>query len=173
MNNVNGGGPAVLGRMPEPRQLSIDEVIGQLDDPNLVLLDTRADRAAFMKAHLRGSLYAPAKGSFSDFAGSFLGPEERIVLVVDSADQVEEQVRRLIRIGFDKIEGWLCVAALASANDTLASIQSIKFREDPALIVEDPDTFVLDVRRAAVYEAHHNRCALYYANNWHRTRVAA
>jgi hydroxyacylglutathione hydrolase len=84
------GGPAVLGRMPEPHPLTIDEVIGQLDDPTLVVLDTRANRAAFMKAHLRGSLYAPAKGSFSDFAGSYLGPDERIVLVVDSADQVEE-----------------------------------------------------------------------------------
>jgi hydroxyacylglutathione hydrolase len=65
---------------PKPRQLTIDEITGVLDDPNLVVLDTRADRAAFMKAHLRGSLYAPAKGSFSDFAGSYLGPDERIVL---------------------------------------------------------------------------------------------
>ena len=151
-------------RMPEPRQLTIDEVIGQLDDPTLVVLDTRADRAAFMKAHLRGSLYAPAKGSFSDFAGSYLGPDERIVLVVDSADQVEEQVRRLIRIGFDKIEGWLGVAALASANGTLASIRSVKFREVPALIAEDPDTLVLDVRGTAEYEARHIRGALSVAH---------
>src|SRR5258707_14812108 len=92
MKNVNRGGPAVLGRMPEPRQLSIDEVIGQLDDPNLVGLDTRADRTAFMNAHLRGSLYAPAKGSFSAFAGSFRGPGERIYRVIDSAGPVDEQV---------------------------------------------------------------------------------
>jgi hydroxyacylglutathione hydrolase len=64
IKNVNRGGPAVPGRMPEPRQLTIDDVIGLLDDPTLVVLDTRADRAAFMKAHLRGSLYAPAKGSY-------------------------------------------------------------------------------------------------------------
>src|SRR5260370_1291471 len=129
MKNVTGGVLGELGKMPEPRRLTIDEVTEQLDNPNLVVLDTRADRAAFMKAHLRGSLYAPAKGSFSDFAGSFLGPDERIVLVVDSADQVEEQVRRLIRIGFDKIEGWLSVAALASTNRTFASIPSGEFRE--------------------------------------------
>jgi len=49
MKNVNRGGPAVLGRMREPREVSIDEVIGRLDDPTLVVLDTRADRAAFMK----------------------------------------------------------------------------------------------------------------------------
>jgi hypothetical protein len=141
------GGPAVLGRMPELRQLTIDDVIGLLDDPTLVVLDTRADRAAFMKAHLRGSPYAPAKGSFTDFAGSYLRPKERIVLVVDSGDQVEEQVRRPIRIGFDKVEGWLCVAALASTNGALASIRSVKLRELPALIAEDPDILVLDVRR--------------------------
>jgi hydroxyacylglutathione hydrolase len=172
MKNVNRGGPAVLGKMPEPRRLTIDEVTEQLDNPNLVVLDTRADRAAFMKAHLRGSLYAPAKGSFSDFAGSFVGPDERIVLVVDSADQVGEQVRRLIRTGFDKIVGWLSVAALASASGTLASIPSVKFGEVPALIAEDPDTLVLDVRRAAEYEAHHIRGALNVAHTRLRARVA-
>ena len=52
MKNVNRGGAAVLGRIPEPRELTIDDVIGLLDDPTLVALDTRADRAAFMEAHL-------------------------------------------------------------------------------------------------------------------------
>src|SRR5260370_9389365 len=121
MNNVNGGGPAVLGRMPEPRQLSIDEVIGQLDDPNLVVLDTRADRAAFMKAHLRGSLYAPAKASFSDFAGSFVGPDDRIVLVVASAGQVGDQVRRPIPPGFARIGGSWSVPPRASPTRTIAT----------------------------------------------------
>ena len=172
MKNVNRVGPAVLGKLPTPRQLIIDEVTGQLDHPNLVVLDTRADRAAFMKAHLRGSLYAPAKGSFSDFAGSFLGPDERIVLVVDSTDQVEEQVRRLIRIGFDKIEGWLSVADLASANGTLAGIPSVKFSEMPAFIADDPDTLVLDVRRATEYEDHHIKGALNVANTRLRARIA-
>jgi hydroxyacylglutathione hydrolase len=172
MKNLNRGGPAVLGRMPEPRQLTIDEVIGQLDDLTLVVLDTRADRAAFMKAHLRCSLYAPAKGSFSDFAGSYLRPDERIVLVVDSADQVEEQVRRLIRIGFDKIDGWLPVAALASANGNLASIRSVKFRELPALMAEEPDNLVLDVRSAAEHEGRHLRGALSVAHTRLQARVA-
>jgi hydroxyacylglutathione hydrolase len=78
MKNVNRGGAAVLGRIPESRQLSIEGVIGLLDDPNVVVLDTRTDRAALMKGHLGRSLYAPAKGSFSDFAGSYLGPDGRV-----------------------------------------------------------------------------------------------
>jgi hydroxyacylglutathione hydrolase len=125
-----------------------------------------------MKAHLPGSLYSPAKGSFSDFAGSYLRPEERIVLVVDSADQVEEQVRRLIRIGFDKVDGWLSVAALASANGNLASIRSVKFRELPALMAGEPDTLVLDVRRADEYEARHIRGALSVPHTRLQARVA-
>jgi hydroxyacylglutathione hydrolase len=91
---------------------------------------------------------------------------------VDSADQVEEQVRRLIRIGFDKIEGWLSVDALASTNGTLANIPSVKFREVPALIGEDPDALVLDVRRATEYGDHHIRGALNVANTQLRARVA-
>jgi hydroxyacylglutathione hydrolase len=172
MKRVNRVGPAVLNRMPEPRQLTIDEVIGQLDDPILVVLDTRADRAAFMKAHLPGSLYAPAKGSFSDFAGSYLRLDERIVLIVDSADQVQEQVRRLIRIGFDKVDGWLSVATLASANGNLASIRSAKFRELPALMAEEPDTLVLDVRSAAEHEGNHIEGALSVPHTRLQARVA-
>ena len=172
MKNMNRVGATVPARMPKPRQLTVDDVTGLLDDPTLVGLDTRADRAAFMKGHLRGSLYAPPKGSFSDFAGSYLGPDERIVLVVDSADQVEEQVRRLIRIGFDKVEGWLCVAALASTKGPLASIRSVKFRKVPALIAEDPDMLVLDVRGAAEYEARHIRGALSVAHTRLRGWVA-
>jgi hydroxyacylglutathione hydrolase len=160
------------GMMAAPRQLSIDEVIGQLDDPALAVLDTRADRAAFMKTHLPGSLYAPAQGSFSDFARSYLKPDQRIVLVVDFADQLEEQVRQLMRIGFDKIEGWLSVAALASADGKLVSIPSVKFREVPALMAEDPDTLIPDVRGADEYEAGHIRGALSVAHNRLQGRAA-
>jgi hydroxyacylglutathione hydrolase len=172
MKCVNRTGPPLLGGVPRLRQLTVDEVVAQLDDPTLAVLDARADRGAFMKAHLRGSLYAPAKGSFSDFAGSFLKPDERIVLVVDSASQVEEQVRRLIRIGFDNLEGWLSVATLASANGALASIRSVKFHEVPALIASDQNSLVLDVRSAAEHQGRHIKDALSVPHTRLQARVA-
>jgi hydroxyacylglutathione hydrolase len=172
MKYVNRTGPALLGGVPQPRQLTIEEVIARLDDPTLAVLDTRADRAAFMKAHLRGSLYSPAKGSFSNFAGSFLKPDERIVLVVDSASHVEQQVRQLIRIGFDNIAGWLSVGALASANDALASTRSVKFREVSALIASDQNSLVLDVRGAAEHQGGHITGALNVPHTRLQARVA-
>lgn len=172
MKNVNRGGAAVRGWISKPRELTIDDVIGLLVDPTLVVLDTRADRAAFVKAHLPGSLFAPAKGSFGDFAGSYLGQDERIILVVDSADQVEEQVRRLTRIGFNKVEGWLCFAALAPIKATLVSIRSANFSDVPALIAEDPDILVLDVRSAAEYAARHIKGALSIVHTRLQARVA-
>jgi hydroxyacylglutathione hydrolase len=172
MKYVNRTGPALLGGIPRPRQLTIEKVIARLDDPTLAVLDTRADRAAFMKGHLRGSLYAPANGSFSGFAGSFLKPDERIVLVVDSASQVEEQVRRLIRIGFDNIEGWSSVAALASANGAFASTRSVKFDEVPALIGSDQNSLVLDVRGAAEHQGRHIKGALSIPHTRLQARVA-
>jgi len=93
-------------------------------------------------------------------------------IVVDSADQVEEQVRRLTRIGFHQVAGWLRVDALAATKGALASIQSINFREMPALIVKDPDMLVLDVRGAAEYEARHIRGALSVAHTRLRGWVA-
>jgi len=42
---------------------------------------------------------------FSDFAGSYLAPDDEIVLVVKDASEVEGLVRQLVRIGFDRVTG--------------------------------------------------------------------
>jgi hydroxyacylglutathione hydrolase len=94
MKRVNRLGPAVLGTLHAPRQMHPDEISTRLDDPNFVVLDTRDDRAAFLARHLRGSLFAPA-AKFPDFAGSYLTPENEIVIVVEDLADADEFVRSL------------------------------------------------------------------------------
>lgn len=158
MKHVNKVGPAVLGGVPAAPELAPADVLSRLDDPGTVVLDTR-NRAAFLAGHLRGSLWTPPE-KFSDFAGSYLRPEDRVVLVVEEAGRVEEFVRQLIRIGFDHVAGWLPAAAVAAAPaEQRRSIPTITFAELPARLAAEPAALLLDVRKATEFAAGHLRGA--------------
>jgi hydroxyacylglutathione hydrolase len=159
--------PSAISPLPEPRSMSLDEVVARLDQPNFVVLDTREDRAGFLARHLLGSLYAPA-AKFQDFAGSYLAPENDIVLVVERPAQAGEFVRQLVRIGFDHIAGVLSADALGSAPESAVNAtRSITFAEVPALLADGDHHRLLDVRRATEYSGAH----LHGARNIAHTRL--
>ncbi|HSR41841.1 MAG TPA: MBL fold metallo-hydrolase, partial [Longimicrobiales bacterium] len=110
MKRLNRDGPPPLGELPDPRRLAPEE-LAELAGGAVQLLDARADRSAFMAAHLRGSLYASLEEDFATVAGSYLDPDRPVVLVVDEADR-DEAVRTLVRVGIDRIEGWATPGSL-------------------------------------------------------------
>jgi hydroxyacylglutathione hydrolase len=155
MKRVNKIGPAVLGRLPQPRAMNAGEISGRLGEPNFVILDTREDRAAFLARHLRRSLFVPA-AKFSDFAGSYLVPENEIVLVIDELGDANEFVRQLVRIGFDHIAGVVPASAIATALESGAKgTGTVTFAEVPALLANGVRFEVLDVRRATEFSEGH------------------
>lgn len=158
MKRLNKVGPAVLGTLPQPREMSLDAVGERLDEPGFVVLDTR-DRVAFLAGHLRRSLFVPPE-KFADFAGSYLAEEDEIVIVVKDDASAEEYVRQLVRMGFDKIIGILPASAVESAPAALkASIRTVRFSEVPALLDGGSGRRVLDVRKATEFAAGHLRGA--------------
>ena len=167
MTRVNKVGPAVLGKLPQPRQMNLDEISARLDEANFVVLDTREDRAVFLAWHLRGSLFVPA-AKFSDFAGSYLAPDNEIVLVVEELADADEFVRQLVRIGFDHIVGVILVSAIATAPESAAKgTRSVTFAEVPALLASGAQRRVLDVRSATDFSEAH----LHGAQNIPHTRL--
>ena len=163
MKRVNKVGPAVLGSLPQPREMSLDEVARRLDEPSFVVLDTR-NRAAFIAGHLRRSLFTPAK-KFADFAGSYLTPQDEIVIVVKDTASTDEYVRQLVRMGFDKIVGSLSASAVESAPGTLkTTTRSVEFTEVPALLANDSRLRLLDVRKATEFAEGHLHNALNIAH---------
>jgi len=154
MKFVNKVGPAVLGTLPQPREMSLDAVAARLDEPGFVVLDTR-DRPTFLAGHLRRSLFAPPE-KFADFAGSYLAPEDEIVVVVRDPADANEYVRQLVRMGFDKIVGTLRASALESASTAQkTATRTIKFPEVPALLANGADHALLDVRKATEFATGH------------------
>ena len=166
MKRLNKVGPPVLGGLPRPERLDRAGIESAARSEGAVILDTREDRQAFMNGHLEGSLYAPLGRSFPTSAGSILGADQRIYLVIDP-DQLDTAVRHLIRIGLDRIEGYLPAAELAGA-DGLAKIESGDFQRVSELSHRYDHT-VLDVRGATEHQAASIPASLNIAH----TRLAA
>lgn len=170
MKRVNKVGPAVLGKLPTPHMMSLEEVPPRLNEPDFVVLDTRS-RAKFLKDHLRGSLFTPPE-KFSDFTGSFLAPEQEILIVAEDAAAAQDYARQLVRMGFDRIAGFVSAAAIANAPaELMTKFQAVDFQAAPALLDGNGSPFILDVRKATEFAGGHIRNARNLAHTRLRTRL--
>ena len=158
MKRVNKVGPALLGELPAVHPMGLDQVAARLNEPGFVVLDTRP-RSEFLKGHLRGSLFTPPE-KFTDFAGSFLSPEQEIVILAEDASAGQDFLRQLVRIGFDHIVGFLPTSAMADASaDVMTKFHTMDFSAVPALLGENGEAFVIDVRKATEFAGAHIRKA--------------
>lgn len=150
MKKLNKEGVPILGGLPAPRLVPVDELVALASDQETAVVDTRLDRTAFMAGHLPRSIYAPLNKSFPTITGSYIAPEQKIVLIVDE-DRVEEAVRDLIRIGLDNIVGF-ATPTTVEASDSLAATPVIGF-EQVRQLQGGSGVRVLDVRGAAEFAA--------------------
>ena len=151
MKRQNRDGVPPLAALPTPRALAPDELadLASVGLGGATVVDTRADRSAFMASHLPGSLYGPLTKQFNTTVGSFVtDPETPLVLVLPAA-RVDEAVRDLVRIGYDAVPAYATYETLADVlqrDGVAASIPEVTFED----VVERGDgAAVLDVRREA------------------------
>jgi len=157
MKRDNKMGPAVLGSLPNPARLTVDEA-STLDASAVAVVDMRPWKE-FQAAHIPGSLWTPMDNMFTTAAGSFIGEDEPIYLCVDPAG-LDEAIRCLIRIGLDDIRGWFDKADLhkvlaarpaASRSATIPEIDTPGARAD----VDASKYFLLDVRNESEFGEGH------------------
>ncbi|TVR04913.1 MAG: MBL fold metallo-hydrolase [Spirochaetaceae bacterium] len=155
MKHVNRDGITVTGGVPECAQLDPSALKSIVGRDGVQVLDARADRAAFERTHLQGSVCAPlAGGSLVNSAGSFLTGEEEIVLVVDNPVHVDEAVRQLYRIGFDRFAGWVTWADAQSSGLPVQPQEVIEF-DQYAPETLPAGTRILDVRTVTEHNEGH------------------
>jgi hydroxyacylglutathione hydrolase len=156
MKALNRDGVPLLKGLPMPTALGIDELKRGLPN-DVVIVDARLDRMAFMLHHLPGSLYSPFDKQFNTTVGSLVtDPEAPLALVIPKGD-AEEAVRDLVRIGFDNIRYYITPDVLAeyfNSGGESNSIEEIDF-EKMVKRMQDPEAVVVDVRRLAEFEAGH------------------
>jgi hydroxyacylglutathione hydrolase len=168
MKHENRRGPALLGRLPRPSRVTADE-LGALDGRRDAIVDTR-NWQEFREGHLPGSLSVPLEACFSTDAGSFISEDETIYLVVDER-LLDEAVRCLVRIGLDRIAGWIPpgeLQAYRKAGGALAAIAEVDVATAKCQGAGNGE-FVLDVRRAAEFA----ESRIPSATNIAHTRLAA
>jgi hydroxyacylglutathione hydrolase len=168
MKRLNRDGPPLLGRLPDPAELSPTD-LARVDGHSTSVVDTRT-WAEFRGGHLAGALYCPVGASFPTDAGSMLDEHRDIVLVV-ARERRDAAIRMLIRIGLDRITGWTppeTLAAIAKSSGA-ALVRSEEFSVPEARRQIADGAFVLDVRRATEYAEGH----IAGARNIAHTRLAA
>jgi len=158
MERYNLEGPPLLRHLPDPDPLSPRDFRKRMEAGALVV-DTRKP-AAFGGAHIKGSYSIWLEGLPSQ-AGWMLPYDTPILLVLEDRGYLDRAVRYLVRLGYDRIGGYLCGEnscgveawyneALKTEHLGLLTVQELKARME----VGDK-IVVLDVRRDDEWEDGH------------------
>ncbi len=158
MKALNSKGAASVAEMPGKVPLTPAGVAALLADKSVTVIDLRRPEA-FGGAHIRGAVNIGSGQNLSLWAGWMLDAEQRFVLVNDTGDD-EEARRSLVRVGLDRIEGFVQkgMPAWIEEGREFARTAQLTTREIAQI---KPDTQILDVRSEKewsdghIQDAHH------------------
>ena len=170
---INREGATQLNELPPPPTLTPQQVLRRQEGGSIVL-DTRT-AAEFGAGHVPGSVHIGLGGQFAAWAGSLIGLDVPIILVVGSPEQLQEAQVRLARVGIENISGYLGTSGAAPTGSEIgpeASGQAIlawqkaglPLGQVPQISVLDlhnelrdhaGDIQLIDVRRTMEWEAGH------------------
>lgn len=152
-----------------PARLTITQLLDARDE-GTEIVDTR-DPQFFATGHLRGSINVGLAGRYAEYAGSVITPEEEIIVIVESGEELEAKVR-LARIGYDKVVGWFPAEELADVPSEVDRASRLTAAEFVARREEITDLQVVDVRGDGEYTVNHLDGATHIPVGQLRKRVA-
>jgi len=157
MAAINRTGPKILGRLPELRALSADEV-AKLTESGVWIVDAR-DRKAFAQAHIPGSLNIEIDSTFGIYVGWVTPFNSRLILILPEPikESSREAVVQLIRIGYEQIDGYLDggVDAWISSGRPVSSYPTAGVDDLCKAYLSGQPFRLLDVRQNAEWESGH------------------
>jgi hydroxyacylglutathione hydrolase len=106
MKRVNAQGPEILGNLPRVPALPPKAFKEAIEKKAGVLVDTRT-MVSFGGGHIPGALNIGGSPILSIWAGWMLDPDQPILLVLESDDDLEPIVRLFVRTGYTKFAGYL------------------------------------------------------------------
>jgi len=167
---INRSGAPALEDLPKLTAVRAEE-LNQILKEGVVAIDVRPAEE-FAAGHVPGSINIPLCGQFASWAGTLVDLNSRPVLIAATNDELEEARTRLARIGLDLERGYLegGVQAWASAGFELQSFVQIRVRDLNARL-DSEGVRVLDVRRAAEWQAGHIGVAMHHALDEFKTKL--
>ena len=158
MKRLNRDGARILGKLPDAPRLGARELRDAIAG-GAVVVDTR-EKTTYKARHLKGALWIADEPTFATRCAWFAPPEAPLVLVA-RPDRVEALVRALVRVGLDRVAGYVAAddeAAVAGLpTETLDSVDVAGARKH----WKDEDAIVLDVRSSTEYRHGHIPGALH------------
>jgi len=133
--------------------LSVKAFKGLSLEQDIITIDTR-HQDDFNQGFIPRSLFFGLNGTFAPWVGSVLKDVTTKIIFVADPGKEEEVVRRLARVGFDNVLGYLegGITKWKESGNKLSVIESI---DDMALLKEmrSSDINLIDVRKPSEYEA--------------------
>jgi glyoxylase-like metal-dependent hydrolase (beta-lactamase superfamily II)/rhodanese-related sulfurtransferase len=158
MGGLNRGGPTAPDLSP-PAVLEAEQLRHRIDAGEWVV-DLR-DRTAYAASHVHGSVGIALGQQFSTYVGWLMPWGTPLTLIGESAEQVADAQRMLVRIGVDELKGSATGSAEElSAGTAPSSYPRHTFAELPGALVDAgsataSDAVLLDVRRDDEYATDH------------------
>ena len=160
MADINRRGPDVLGGVPRLASLTPLSVRNQLDE-NAIMVDARGERI-FNHEHVPGSFAVPFGDNFATWVGWLVPWGQPLVLPSEETSHHDAMVRQLIRIGFDRVDGYLDggidawkTSGLPVETSDGIDLDTLKELSDGTVAL-----MILDVRQHNKYHAGHIQGAL-------------
>lgn len=145
MGPLNAAGPRPVD-LSAPRVVDRDELGDRLAAGEWVV-DLRT-RTAFAHHHLPGALNFELSTNFLTYIGWLVPWGVPLTLIAETADQVAQARRELVRIGIDRLAGAAVgTQGQLAAGQLLRSHPVSDFAGLAAAMTADPDLVVLDARR--------------------------
>jgi hydroxyacylglutathione hydrolase len=148
MRAVNRKGGRILSSLgvPELEPLSAEKVKQQVK-AGAVVVDVR-DTDCFLDGHIEGSYGIPLVTPLITWAGWVIPFGTPIILVAQTATELREATRQLVRIGYDDLRGYLDgdIKAWQESGFPLVSTKSVNAGQLKDWLVQKDAPSILDVR---------------------------
>ena len=140
------------------RPLSVEAFEAAANETDAIVLDTRT-AAAFAKEFVPNSISIGLEGQFAPWVGALIPDVKQELLIITEPGKEEETVKRLARVGYDYVIGYLDggIEAWKNAGKEVDSIGRITAEELEAK--GDKAEKIIDVRKPGEYAAEHLEAA--------------
>ena len=149
MKTLNRVDRPLLTEVPTLEKLTAEAVRTALDK-GIKLIDTR-NKTAFAEGFVPGSINIQGNNAFATWMGWFVTYEEPFMLVADDA-QIEDLTRKLMRIGLDKVYGYVDDVRTLGVDLQKSNIIDI---DTVKTYLNRDDVQVVDLRGASEYNSGH------------------
>jgi hydroxyacylglutathione hydrolase len=152
MKKLNKVDRPLLTEVPKPRRLSDQEMRKAMAE-GVKLIDTRV-KTEFAKGYIPGSINIQGNNSFATWAGWYLTYEEPFILLAEEG-QLDDLVRKLMRIGLDNIMGYVpSTDEYVKTGGRLDTVSVIDL-DTLKTMMSEPDVQLVDLRGATEYKSGH------------------